>query len=72
MDIPLQEDVLDEIERLCNDPSLLNRYSSIPAESFDVIREVGDRIYYVFVTVECDPRRKHIEVASIGQFAKPR
>jgi hypothetical protein len=71
LDPAVQEEVLDEIERLVTDPSLLNRYGPATATSYDFVRVERDAVRYVFIGVNCDHANRHIQVVRVGEFVKP-
>jgi hypothetical protein len=70
MEMWLQEEALDEIEKVANKPELLRR-RGVPAEAvFDFTRQAEEGIHYVFVTLEVDDTARMLKIMTLGHFFK--
>lgn len=71
LDIELQEDALDELDRLAADADLLpNR--PLPASALhDFRRDTPGRADYVFLTLEYDPAQRTLTVQRLGHHSRP-
>jgi hypothetical protein len=72
LDPNLQEDVLDELDRLAADPSLLPPRRVNDIVYFDVVRDRAKIRHFVFVTIGVSHARQLLEIVRIGAFQKPR
>lgn len=69
-DIPVQEAILDEVERLADGGDLLpNRPLPMAAER-DLLVETAGGAHYVFARVEYDAPRRTLVVARLGHFSR--
>lgn len=64
----LQEETLDEVERVLHEPNILTpRAGDVAVHDFVRIR--GSTRHYVFLTVDLDRRRNVVEILGIAQFS---
>lgn len=70
LDAELQEDVLDELDRLALAADLLPKRSLPLAQLYDLIRERAGIIHYVFLTLEYDPHRSVLQVQRLGYYGR--
>jgi hypothetical protein len=66
LDSNLQEDVLDDMERLAANPALLPPRRANDLVYVDVIRDRGETRYFVFVTVRVSHARQVLQVIRMG------
>lgn len=71
LDPELQEDVLDELDRLAAAADLLTARSLSLAHLFDLTRERTGLAHYVFLTLEYDPQRSVLHVQRLGYYGRP-
>ena len=72
LEIWLQEEVLDELDRLIDDPAMLSQRRTTPTVVFDFTRDrAGDR-HYVFVRLNVDEARHQVRVLGISSFSPRR
>jgi hypothetical protein len=62
----LQEEVLDELDRLAHNPGHLRRAGASPASVADFTRDHEGRRHYVFLSIELDPAAKTLGLIDIG------
>ena len=72
LDVRLQEDVLDELDRAASVADILPHRASALTDVLDIRRDGVDRTEYVFLTVEYDPLRGTLTVQRIGYHSRPR
>ncbi len=73
LEVWLQEDVLDEVDRLVDSlpvPDVAQRLASGRTVD-DLYRVVGGVKYYVFITTELDVAARELRVLSVGLFTDP-
>ena len=68
----LQEDALDEIERLSQGPHHHHpaRRGTLRAQVFDFTRRRPPETYYVFLTFQADASAKALRILTLGHFAR--
>ena len=71
LDGALQEAVLDELDRLAADPSLIGLRGSVTASVYDLTRRVGNATVYVFITVDYFAAQRHIELLDVAHYRRP-
>jgi len=64
--LTLQEEVLDELDRLADDPSGLRVRGVPPTAVHDFTRAEGDVVHYVFAHIEPDVPANTLRVLAIG------
>jgi plasmid stabilization system protein ParE len=68
----LQEDALDEIERLSENPDdRPARRGSLRAQVLDFMRKRPPETHYVFITFQADSSAKTLRVLTLGHYARP-
>jgi len=70
MEIWLQEETLDELDRLAADPPAPARHLA-GAAVHDFVRERGHERFYVFITVIPDRANMALRVSEIGSHVRP-
>jgi plasmid stabilization system protein ParE len=66
----LQEETLDQIERIAEDPSRLVRRGRLPTSVFDFIATRPPETHYIFLTLEPDPPANVLRVLTLGHHAR--
>jgi hypothetical protein len=69
LDVWLQEETLDELDRLAESPGQLRRGGASPVGIADFIRDHGPQRYYVFLSIELNPSTRVLEVIAIGSYS---
>ncbi len=64
-------ETLDELDRLAEDPSRIGRRGASTAPTYDFIRRSGGATVYVFLALDYDLARRHVEVLNVGHFVRP-
>ena len=67
----LQEEVLDELDRLAAHPDLLVFRGTSPDAIHDVVQQVGGSRFYVFITAQRDDAAGVVWASSIGHAVLP-
>lgn len=70
LDVWLQEEKLDELDRAAANPPAPNRRLAGAAIQ-DFVREKDGQRYYVFITIIPDAKRRQIRVMEIGLHVEP-
>ena len=70
LELWLQEQTLDEIERVLHEPSLLVPRRGEELVIHDFTRAHAGRTHYVFLTIRPDHPAASLEVLAIGHFAR--
>ena len=71
LEILLQEEVLDAVDLIADQPALLPRCSAGGSVVYDVVCEMNRVRHYLFLTIRVDHGKRDLEVTKIGHFAKP-
>lgn len=71
LDIPVQELVLDGVERMAAGGGLLPGRPLPLAAEFDVRLETSDRVHYAFVRVQYDDPTRTLLVDRLDYFGRP-
>lgn len=66
----LQEEVLDEIDRLAADPSVLRPRLPGGTVIHDVTRDHAGSRHYLFITVHRDDARRRVGVHSVAHYSR--
>jgi hypothetical protein len=66
----LQEETLDQIERVAEDPTLLTRRGRTPASVFDFTATRPPQTHYVFLILEPDPPARTLRVLTLGHYTR--
>lgn len=67
----LQEEILDELDRLALNPGQLRRAGSSPCSIADLTRDHAAHRHYVFLSIETNPSTRTLQVIDIGHHARP-
>ena len=70
LDAWLQEEVLDELDRLALNPGELRRSGASPSCIADLTRDHERQRYYVFLSIETNASTQTLEVVSIGHYSR--
>ena len=68
---PFQEEVLDELDRITSDPSLIQAHHPGGTAIHDVVWKHAGTKHYAFITVPRDDDRQQIRVLGIAHFERP-
>lgn len=71
LDVELQEDVLDELDRLAAAADALPHRPLPLSALHDLRRDAPGRADYVFLTLEYDPARRTLIVQRLGHHSRP-
>jgi hypothetical protein len=72
LDAWLQEEILDELDRLAQSPGQLRRGGSSPVCIADLARDHDNRRHYVFLSIEANASSRTLEVVDVGHHSRPR
>jgi len=67
----LQEEALDEIDRVAAAPQNLRPRRGASVVVHDFIRQGGGLWHYVFVELRADDASQTVEVVKVGHYARP-
>lgn len=70
LDAWLQEEILDELDRLAQNPGQLRRAGSSPICIADLTRDRQSQRHYVFLSIETNAGTRTLEVVDIGHHAR--
>ncbi len=70
LDAQLQEEVLDELDRLARAADALPNRSLAATHLHDLTRERGGTVHYVFLTLAYDPQRHILDVQRLGYYGR--
>jgi hypothetical protein len=71
LDVWLQEETLDELDRLAERPGQLRRSGTSPICVADFTRDHGHERHYVFLSIELNPSARSLEVVGIATYSRP-
>lgn len=66
----LQEEILDELDRLALNPGQLRRGGASPSCIADLARDHERQRHYVFLSIETNATTDTLEVVSIGHYSR--
>ena len=66
----LQEEILDELDRLSVNPGQLRRGGASPVCIADLTRDQELRRHYVFLSIEINASNLTLEVVDIGHYSR--
>ena len=66
----LQEETLDEIERLLHDPQRLTVRHGDVVSVYDFTRVIAGRTHYVFLTIRPNHTAANLELLRLGHFER--
>jgi hypothetical protein len=66
LDLALQEEVLDAVDRIANDPGLLRRSRASPEWVFDFTCDVNGIRHYFFLTIRLNRTNQKLIVLKVG------
>ena len=69
LDIWLQEETLDELDRLAERPGQLRRSGASPVCIADFVRDQDQQRHYVFLSIELNPSSRTLEVIDVGSYS---
>jgi hypothetical protein len=72
LDVSLQEDTLDELDRAASVADVLPHRALAFTDVLDVRRDSADHVDYVFLTVEYDPLHRTLTVQRLGHHSRSR
>jgi hypothetical protein len=72
LDVELQEDVLDQLDRAAAAADLLPHRQLALSHVLDLQRDRADGTDYVFLTLRYDPERRTLTVLRLGHHARRR
>jgi hypothetical protein len=71
LEVALQEDVLDELDRLAAAADALPHRPLPLSALHDLRRDTADHADYVFLTLEYDPPQRTLTVRRLGHHTRP-
>jgi hypothetical protein len=70
LDVALQEEILDVLDRLADNPSLLRRSKASPEWAFDFTHDIAESRHYVFMTVRLNRTTSKLTVLKLGHSSR--
>lgn len=66
----LQEEILDELDRLAQNPGQLRRGGASPVSIADLTRDRDNQRHYIFLSIETDVSTRTLQIIDIGHFSR--